>query len=64
LARPSSRPPSGGLLADLGRCVLLLEVDPRESLHQVFDVPPSGGEIVRIISPRRRALSASWTAAP
>jgi anion-transporting ArsA/GET3 family ATPase len=38
----------GTILADLGRRVLLLEVDPRENLHQVFDVPPSGGEIVRI----------------
>ncbi len=41
----------GSLFADLGRRVLLLEVDPRENLHQVFDVPPSGGDIVRI-SPR------------
>ncbi len=39
------------VLAGLGRRVLLVEVDPRENLHQVFDVPPSGGEIVRI-SPR------------
>lgn len=38
----------GSMLADLGRRVLLLEVDPRENLHQVFDVPPSGGEIVRL----------------
>jgi anion-transporting ArsA/GET3 family ATPase len=38
----------GSLLADLGRRVLLLEVDPRENLHQAFDVPPSGGEVVRI----------------
>lgn len=38
------------LLADLGRRVLLLEVDPRENLHQVFDVSPSGGEIVPISS--------------
>ncbi len=41
----------GTVLADLGRRVLLLEVDPRENLHQLFDVPPSGGETVRI-SPR------------
>ncbi len=38
----------GSLLADLGRRVLLLEVDPRENLHQVFDVPPSGGERVQV----------------
>ncbi len=38
----------GTLLAELGRRVLLIEVDPRENLHQVFDVPPSGGEVVRI----------------
>ncbi len=38
----------GTLLADAGRRVLLLEVDPRENLHQVFDVPPSGGEIVQV----------------
>jgi anion-transporting ArsA/GET3 family ATPase len=38
----------GTLLADLGRRVLLLEVDPRENLHQMFDVHPSGGEMVRI----------------
>src|SRR5512133_2385384 len=41
----------GTILADRGRRVLLLEVDPRENLHQMFDVPPSGGEMVRI-SPR------------
>ncbi len=41
----------GTLLADLGRRVLLLEVDPRENLHQMFEVPPSGGELVQI-SPR------------
>ncbi len=38
----------GSLLADVGRRVLLLEVDPRENLHQLFDVPPSGGEVVRL----------------
>ncbi len=38
----------GSLIADLGRRVLLVELDPRENLHQVFDVPPSGGEVVRI----------------
>jgi anion-transporting ArsA/GET3 family ATPase len=29
------------------RRVTLLEVDPRESAHHLFDVPPSGGEPVR-----------------
>jgi anion-transporting ArsA/GET3 family ATPase len=38
----------GSLFADQGRRVLLVELDPRETLHQVFDVPPSGGEVVRI----------------
>ena len=52
----------GSLLADLGRRVLLLEVDPRESLHQVFDVPPSGGEIVRITAPvEDRDGAAPWS---
>lgn len=37
----------GRVLADAGRRVLLLEVDPRENLHQIFDLPPSGGEVVR-----------------
>ncbi len=36
----------GRLLASRGRRVLLLEVDPRENLHHLLDVPPSGGEIV------------------
>lgn len=31
-----------------GRRTLALEVDPRENLHQLFDVPPSGGEIVAV----------------
>jgi anion-transporting ArsA/GET3 family ATPase len=35
-------------LEGLGRRTLLLEVDPRESLHRMLDVPPSGGEIVRV----------------
>ncbi len=34
------------LLAARGRRVLLLEADPRESLHRLFGVPPSGGEII------------------
>ncbi len=36
----------GNLLAAAGRTVLLMETDPRESLHRLLDVPPSGGEIV------------------
>jgi anion-transporting ArsA/GET3 family ATPase len=38
----------GSLLSDLGRRTMLIEVDPRENLHQVFDVQPSGGERVDI----------------
>ncbi len=38
----------GRTLAAAGRRVLLLEVDPRENLHQVVGVAPSGGEIVRV----------------
>jgi anion-transporting ArsA/GET3 family ATPase len=38
----------GSLLAELGRRVLLLEIDPRENLHQVFDVRPSGGDLLPI----------------
>lgn len=37
----------GRLLADRGKQVLLLEVDPRESLHQALGTEPSGGEVVR-----------------
>ncbi len=29
-----------------GRRVLALEVDPRENVHQLLEVPPSGGEVV------------------
>ena len=36
----------GRLLADRGRRVLLLELDPRESLHQALGTEPSGGEVV------------------
>jgi anion-transporting ArsA/GET3 family ATPase len=36
----------GRLLAARGRKVLLLEVDPRESLHQALGTDPSGGEIL------------------
>lgn len=38
----------GRVLADGGRRTLLLEVDPRENLHHLCDVPPSDGEIVRV----------------
>lgn len=38
----------GRLLADGGRRVLVLEADPRESLHQVFGAAPSGGEVVAV----------------
>lgn len=37
----------GTLMAARGRRVLLLEVDPRESLHQALGTEPSGGEIVQ-----------------
>lgn len=36
----------GLALSRLGKRVLLLETDPRESLHQVLGIPPSGGEVV------------------
>jgi len=36
----------GRLFAEGGRRVLVLEVDPRENVHQMFGIPPSGGEIV------------------
>ena len=36
----------GRLLADRGQRVLLLEVEPRESLHQALGIAPSGGAIV------------------
>ena len=38
----------GRQLALRGRRTLMLEVDPRENLHQLCGVPPSGGEIVEI----------------
>ncbi len=38
----------GHTLAALGRRTLVLEIDPRENLHQLLDVPPSGGEIVPV----------------
>lgn len=36
----------GRLLAAHGRRTLLFEVDPRENLHHLLDLPPSGGEVV------------------
>ncbi|MDA8016878.1 MAG: AAA family ATPase [Thermoanaerobaculia bacterium] len=38
----------GRLLATSGRRTLMLEVDPRENLHQLLDVAPSAGEIVPV----------------
>ena len=38
----------GRMLAAAGRRTLVLEVDPRENLHQLLDVPPSGGEITAV----------------
>ncbi len=37
----------GRLLAASGRRTLLLEVDPRESLHQLLGTEPSGGQVVK-----------------
>lgn len=36
----------GRFLAARGRRTLVFEVDPRENLHQMLGIPPSGGEIV------------------
>lgn len=36
----------GRALAVAGRRTLIVEVDPRENLHQMFALPPSGGDIV------------------
>ncbi len=38
----------GRSLAARGRRTLALEVDPRENLHQLLDVAPSGGEVVAV----------------
>ena len=38
----------GNSLARRGRRTLLLEVDPRENLHQMLGVAPSGGEVVEV----------------
>lgn len=37
---------TGLLLARRGKRVLVLEVDPRENVHRLFGLPPSGGEVV------------------
>ncbi len=36
------------LFSEAGRRVLLLEIDPRESAHQMLACPPSGGEAVAV----------------
>jgi len=38
----------GRILSRQRRRTLVLEIDPRESLYPLFDVPPSGGEIERV----------------
>jgi anion-transporting ArsA/GET3 family ATPase len=38
----------GRCLASPRRRVLVVEVDPRENLHQMLGIPPSGGEIVAV----------------
>ena len=38
----------GAALHDVGRRVLVLEVDPRDSLYPMFDVEPSGGRVVEV----------------
>jgi len=35
-------------LAQRGSAVLVVEVDPRENIHQMFAVPPSDGEVVKV----------------
>jgi anion-transporting ArsA/GET3 family ATPase len=35
-------------LAQRGNSVLVVEVDPRENVHQMFGVPPSGGEVIKV----------------
>lgn len=39
----------GLALARTGRRVLLLELDPRESLYRLLGVDPSGGEVVQVL---------------
>jgi anion-transporting ArsA/GET3 family ATPase len=38
----------GRLIAGRGRRVLLMEVDPRESLHELAGVAPSGGDVLEV----------------
>jgi anion-transporting ArsA/GET3 family ATPase len=38
----------GTMMADAGRRTLVLEVDPRENVHQMLGAPPSGGEILPV----------------
>ena len=38
----------GRALSESGRRILLLEADPRESVHRLFERPPSGGDVVRL----------------
>lgn len=35
-------------LAARGKKVLLVEVDPRENVHQLLAVPPSGGDVIQV----------------
>lgn len=37
----------GHRLARAGRRVVVVEVDPRESVHRMLGIPPSGGEVAR-----------------
>jgi len=48
----------GRVLADSGRRVLVLEADPRDNLHHLFGVDPSGGAIVKA-GPRLSIQNAS-----
>ena len=38
----------GRALAERGQRTLVLEVDPRENVHQLLEVAPSGGAVVRV----------------
>ena len=38
----------GTLLAGIGRRTILLEIDPRESLHHWLETPPSGGDLLTV----------------
>jgi len=39
----------GLVLARRGKRTLLLEIDPRESLYQLLDVPPTGGQFEKVL---------------